>query len=154
MAPLKIITGRQNTILRKASEKVLKIDGRIKKLLKKMEQTMKKANGIGIAAPQIGENLRMCICLFNQGMPEQVLVPMINPEITDIAAEKIIQEEGCLSAPGIFGNVPRAKNLTVTFVNPQGKQQTLQLEGMNARIVQHELDHLEGTLCIDKFIKK
>ncbi len=143
---IKIETGQDNEILRKKSELIKQIDKKVLKLLKEMEKSMKEEKGVGLAAPQVGENIRMILVLLNN----KNLIPMINPVITVHSDATEIGEEGCLSLPGIWGNVKRYKEITARYQNEKGEKQILKLEGFNARIIQHEIDHLDGILFIDR----
>ncbi len=109
-----------------------------------MEETTIKADGLGIAAPQIGQSMRMCIVKMNGR-----LMPMVNPEITFRSTEKEYAEEGCLSLPNIWLQVPRSTSITVKYLDGKGKEQERMLRDMDARVVQHEVDHLDGKLIVD-----
>jgi peptide deformylase len=110
---------------------------------------MIQEDGIGIAAPQVGESIRLVI--INQ--KDKPLI-MINPRIITKSIRTEIAEEGCLSVPGVFGMVKRAKKIKATALDASGKQYVLKAEGLLARVIQHEVDHLNGILFIDKMIKK
>lgn len=117
----------------------------IKKLIADMIITMKSASGIGLAAPQVGYSLR----LFTINVEGKIYV-FINPEIKDIYAEKIPFEEGCLSVSKIWGPVVRPKKLMIKALNENGKLVKIRAKGLLARVIQHEIDHLNGILFIDK----
>ncbi len=147
-----IETGKQNPILRKKSAPVTVINKSIKKLIKDMEQTLVDAgNAIGLAAPQVGVHLRVMLITFfsDKNYEDGKILSMINPVIIDHSKETKIMEEGCLSIPGYFREVERPRDVVVTFTDIKGKEHTLSLSGMNAREVQHELDHLDGVLFTD-----
>lgn len=110
-----------------------------------MALTMLKKDGVGLAAPQIGKNIRL-ICVNTKEGP----VLMINPKITKRSFLKEWGEEGCLSVPDIFGLVKRSKKIRCQFINTDGKKCTIDAGGLMARVVQHEVDHLDGILFIDK----
>lgn len=110
-----------------------------------MAKTMVADKGIGLAAPQIGQNLRLIIINTKQGA--QV---MFNPKMTKVSFLKEWGEEGCLSIPKVFGDVKRHRSIECTFFDLEGKQQTATAEGLLARVIQHEIDHLNGILFIDK----
>ncbi|HBB03098.1 MAG: formylmethionine deformylase, peptide deformylase [Candidatus Peregrinibacteria bacterium GW2011_GWF2_38_29] len=148
MAKLKILTGTDNKILRTKSVEI-KPATKLTKLIKDMKDTLDEKD-LGLAAPQVGENVRMCLIRLNPSTKSETLVFMINPKITEMGREKEIGEEGCLSLPGIWVNVERAKNITVKFLDTKGKEQILMLERLNARIIQHEVDHLDGILMVDR----
>ncbi len=152
MAKLKIIVGENNPVLRAMSEPVKKFDNELKKFVKDLKATMVAAKGLGIAAPQVGRNIRVFIAVFNHGTSHKVVVPMVNPEILKHGEEIVLGEEGCLSLPGIFGKVERYKRVSVRYFDLDGAVQKLDLVGMNARVVQHENDHLNGVLIVDKIV--
>lgn len=123
----------------------------IKRLIRDMLDTVKKANGIGLAAPQISRDLNLAIVyLEDAGVPP---FPLINPKIIHRSKEMVEIEEGCLSMPGVFGLVNRPKKITVETQDLAGKKITLTDDGWIARVMQHEIDHLHATLIIDH-IKK
>ncbi|MDO8669583.1 MAG: peptide deformylase [Candidatus Buchananbacteria bacterium] len=142
---LKIIT-HPNPILRKRSQNVADVlSDKIQKLIPEMMETMKAKEGVGLAAPQIGQNIR----LFVVGYKDKNLV-IINPKIIKKSLLKEWDEEGCLSIPNKYGQVKRHKSLTVKYLNEGGQEQTLKASGLLARVIQHETDHLDGILFIDK----
>lgn len=142
---LKIETGENNEILRATSEPVKKIDKKILKLIKGMEESMKACKGVGLAAPQVGSDVRIITVLIDN----KNVVPMINPEITHHCDDMVYGEEGCLSLPGKWGQVKRYKEITVNFTDVKGEKRILKLDDFNARVVQHEIDHLNGILFTD-----
>lgn len=150
MAILKIQTGEKNPILRKMSVEVKKFDANLKKFVKNLRETMIKKDGLGLAAPQVGENIRAITVAMNYGGDNKVVVAMVNPVILWHDDKILIAEEGCLSLPGIFKNVERFKELEVEFFTVEGERSILKLEGLNARVIQHEIDHLDGVLFIDR----
>lgn len=117
----------------------------IQKLIQDMLMTMKEAKGIGLAAPQIGHSLR----IFAVNIGDKIYV-FINPEIKDISKDKIPFEEGCLSIQKTWGAVTRSKKLTIKALNENGKPIKIRAKGLLARVIQHEIDHLNGALFIDK----
>ena len=117
----------------------------IQKLIADMTLTMKAANGIGLAAPQVGRSLR----LFTVNAENKIYV-FINPEIKNFGDDKIPFEEGCLSVPKTWGPVVRPKKLTIKALDENGKPIKIRAKGLLARVIQHEMDHLNGTLFIDK----
>ncbi len=108
--------------------------------------TMKHAKGVGIAAPQVGECVR--VCWASQDGKHAVL--LINPVITSRSHEQVWAEEGCLSIPGVFGEVLRAATIDITYYDAQGIEQALHAENFLARVVQHEIDHLDGIVFTSK----
>lgn len=133
-----------NDKLRKVCKPVEKFDLRLRVLLKDMAETMYKANGVGLAAPQVGILRRVVVIDVGDG-----LVELVNPVITSFEGEQS-DLEGCLSVPGRRGIVTRPNRLTVCAKDAQGNDIQLEAEGFFARAVCHELDHLDGILYVDK----
>ncbi|MBQ1941645.1 MAG: peptide deformylase [Anaerovibrio sp.] len=131
--------------LKQECEIVDKIDSKIRKLLTNMAETMYKADGVGLAAPQIGVN--KCIVVMDVG-DENGLIEMVNPEIVEKEGS-MIDSEGCLSVPNVFGDVERFEKVTVEYLNRWGKKKRLTATGLLSRCIQHETDHLKGVLFID-----
>ncbi|MGB9840199.1 peptide deformylase [Thermovenabulum sp.] len=131
-------------ILRKKAREVTIFDNRLKMLIEDMAETMKKASGIGLAAPQVGILKRVIIVDIGEG-----LNVFINPEIIEMDGE-IIDVEGCLSIPGVYGEVARPQRLKVKAKDEKGLDFELEAEGLFARAICHEIDHLNGVLFIDK----
>lgn len=125
------------------TEELQKIE--IRQLILNMIQTLKAKDGAGLAAPQVGQNLKIAAINTEDG----VLV-LINPKILRKSWKKEIQEEGCLSLPEIFGLVKRSVKVNVLALNPDGKKIKFKVSGLFARVIQHEIDHLNGVLFIDK----
>ncbi len=122
-----------------------------KKLIRDMYDTVKKAEGIGLAAPQVGHSQAIIVVdLQNLGLNPFVL---INPEVLENSRKKTDLEEGCLSIPGVFGIVSRPEKITFRGQNSSGQEIIAQADGMLAKVLQHEIDHLNGVLILDK-IKK
>jgi peptide deformylase len=153
MAVLSVITGENNPTLLKKSKEVSKIDKDVGKLIKDMKDTLIAEEGVGLSAPQVGDNIRVIVVALQKRdkiSKDFTLVAMINPRIVSYSNEVWIAEEGCLSLPGDFMNVERAREITVGYLDEKGKEQTLGLENINARIVQHEVDHLDGILITER----
>lgn len=144
MSVLPILTGADNPVLRKKTKPVTKVTKSTLALFKDMEATLKHVQGLGLAAPQVGKSLRLCIAKIHENT-----TPLINPAITWKSKEMATLEEGCLSLPGLFVPVPRAMEITVQYLDTSGRQQERRLQGLDARVVQHEVDHLDGVLIID-----
>ncbi|MCA9364877.1 MAG: peptide deformylase [Candidatus Moranbacteria bacterium] len=117
----------------------------IKELIKEMTDAMHKANGLGLAAPQVGKNIQLCIIEV-----KETIHVFINPKITSQSKEKVIFEEGCLSIPGTFIPIIRHEKITVRFTNQNGNAQKIKATGLLAIALQHELDHLNGILIEDR----
>lgn len=158
MAKLNIQTGMENKILRAMSAEIdmsgKKSAKKLKKLVDDMRETMIESKGVGLAAPQVGENARVIVCLFNQGTNNELVTEMINPVITRFSEKMEVGEEGCLSLPGEFGMVARHAEIDVRFFDLKGEERNLRLKGLNAVIVQHEIDHLDGVLFMDRLTRQ
>lgn len=148
---LKLVT-IPNPILNKKTTLVKEFDAGLQKLVAEMIETCRASNGIGLAAPQIGKSIRLCIInLEHMGLEPFALV---NPKIVKKSWKKIILEEGCLSIPGVFGLVKRPVKIVVEAQNLDGKKSKLTADGLLARVIQHEIDHLDGILFTSKMIKQ
>ena len=143
-------------ILRRKAHKVEKIDQDLQKLIADMIETMRVAPGVGLAAPQVGVSSRVIVMEFgdeeNEEAPKK-LYTLINPEITFASEEKVSGIEGCLSVPGLLGEVDRNTKVIVRGMNRQGKMVKITAKGWLARIFQHEIDHLDGILYPDRASK-
>ena len=132
--------------LREVSSPVPCINEEIKILIDEMFITLKKSNGIGLAAPQIGKNIR----LFIVQLEEDSGMVFINPEVIRTSNEQCSMEEGCLSIPKVYEKVIRPKDVTLQYMDINGKKQLIQATGLLARVIQHEYDHLNGVLFVDR----
>lgn len=135
-------------VLKEVCQPVDKFDSTLRRLLDDMAETMYKQNGIGLAAPQVGQAIRVAVVDIQEG--KRGLVEMINPVIVKRSNDVEEDREGCLSVPDIFGDVLRSKKITVEYYNRRGKKQRLTATDLMARCIQHELDHLDGVLFINK----
>lgn len=134
-------------VLRQKAAEVAKLTKRTGFLIDDMMRIMKLAHGVGLAAPQVGISERVIVVA-----PEGVRsTAMINPVIVKAEGE-MVGEEGCLSIPGLYGDVKRYAYVEVEALDRKGRELVFELEGMSARIVQHEIDHLDGVLFTDKVI--
>jgi peptide deformylase len=145
-------------ILKKDPDPVLRQDNKkikdfsdkdLHELIDEMFETMQKENGVGLAAPQIGKNLKLCV-IEEAG----IRYILINPRITKYSKEIVSIEEGCLSVPGKFFPIKRPAEVNVCYYDRDGNRAKLRASGMLARACQHEIDHLNGILIIDKISKK
>jgi len=150
MKKLTIQTGANNPILRTVSKDIKKFDASLKKFAKEMKITMIEDDGLGLAAPQVGKNIRMVMVTLNYKTKQQVVTTMVNPKIISHGDETAIAEEGCLSLPNIYEKVERFVEIILEFMNLDGSKQVLALDDLNARVVQHEIDHLDAVLFIDR----
>lgn len=142
---LKIIT-HPNPILRQKAKLIADVsDAKIQKLIPELAELMLASDGLGIAAPQVAQSVRLIIVRYKDGN-----LAMLNPKITSRSILKEIDEEGCLSVPNTYGQVKRCKKITVKYQDERGKIHKLAGQGLLARVIQHEVDHLDGVLFIDK----
>lgn len=146
MAIYKIV-GLENNILREKAKTVPKITTNVLKLLDNMRETLYAAKGVGLAAPQVGVLKRVIVIDAGEGLLE-----LINPEIVEFAGQAI-DAEGCLSIPDAMGDVPRAAIVKVKYQDRQGREKFIRADSLLARALQHEIDHLDGVLMIDRAIK-
>jgi len=152
MSVKKIIT-EPNKILRQISKPVGKVGMREQSLMDDMLDTMYDANGIGLAAIQIGIPKRIVVIDINWNKGEKNPMYFVNPVIKTKVKEKSIYEEGCLSVPNQFAEIERPSKCEVEYLNYKGKKKILKAEGLLATCIQHEMDHLEGILFIDYLSK-
>lgn len=158
---IKKILLSSDPVLRKKSKPVAQIDKKIKELVKDLKDTLyvqKDPEGVGLAAPQIGKNLRVFVAKYKSF--ERVV---INPEIIKVNKSSAASHkpksrkeilEGCLSLPNYYGPLKRAKKITIKYLNESGKEVIETFEGFHAQIIMHEIDHLEGILFIDHLISE
>jgi peptide deformylase len=136
-------------VLKKKSKEVAQIDKDILKLLDDMAETMYGANGVGLAAPQVGENLRLIVVDADRENRGRHIYKLINPRI--VHSEGTIEsEEGCLSVPDLVIKVERAEKVSVEAILPDGSPTCIQAEDLFSIALQHEIDHLDGTLLTDR----
>lgn len=133
-------------ILREVAQKVEKIDDEILEILDSMVETMYETKGVGLAAPQVGISKRIFVCDQGDGVVRKV----INPVITPLTEKLIDCEEGCLSVPGIYKKVQRPEKIRVEYMNEKGEEVTEEIEGFLAIVMQHEYDHLDAVLFVDR----
>jgi peptide deformylase len=157
MTQLEIITPKNPTLRQKALP-VTVFDDELQTLIDNMVETMRAANGAGLAAPQVDQGLRLAVIetppdedeAGNEIADSRELHVIVNPEITWKSSREVEGVEGCLSIPGYVGEVARADSIRVRALDRRGKQLNLRLKGWTARIFQHEIDHLDGILYIDR----
>ena len=134
------------TALREIAQEVDKIDDEILEILDNMVETMHSAKGVGLAAPQVGISKRIFVCDQGDGVVRKV----INPVITPLTEKLMDFEEGCLSIPGIYKKVQRPEKIKIEYLSEKGESVTEEVEGSLAIIMQHEYDHLNAVLFVDK----
>lgn len=137
-------------VLREKSKAIENIDGDLVKFLNNMNETMQAANGLGLAANQVGKKVRaFTIDLSHFDVLAEPKI-IINPEIMDKSNDLVTGEEGCLSFPGLYQMIQRPNKVTIQTLDLDGKEYLFEAEGLIARVILHEIDHLNGVLFIDK----
>ncbi|HDQ93176.1 MAG TPA: peptide deformylase [Synergistetes bacterium] len=136
-------------ILQTKAAEIENIDGRVVHLAEDMAETMYAAPGVGLAAPQVGVSERLIVLDVRNKEGTTGLITLINPEIIE-AEGRVVEEEGCLSLPGITEDVPRAERVLVRGHDLDEREREIEAEGLLAVALQHEIDHLEGILFIDR----
>ena len=151
-----------NPILRKKSVQIKHDEIKTKKIQRlclDMAKTMKKKDGVGLAAPQIGKNIMLIAVnikeIYGRVLKQKIdkkndIVCMINPKIIKKSWAKELGDEGCLSVPDVFGKVKRHRKIICKYLDKKGKEVKIEANGLMARVIQHEIDHLDGILFIDK----
>ena len=150
---IKTILTEPNTLLRQVSQPVEQVGEPEKELMNDMLETMYAANGIGLAAIQIGVPKRIIVMDLSKEENKKLPMYFVNPVITKKNNEKTTYEEGCLSVPNQFAEIDRPSKCEVEYLDYNGHKQNLQAEGLLATCIQHEIDHLEGILFIDYLSK-
>jgi peptide deformylase len=147
------ITTLPDPVLRRKARKVTDFGPDLQVLIDDMVETMRAAPGVGLAAPQVALPLRVIVIEYGDPAEEDEpprLYALVNPEIARESRETDLGTEGCLSIPGVAGEVERAAAVTVKGLNRYGKPAKIKAEGWLARIFQHEIDHLDGVLFVDR----
>ncbi|SMF82713.1 peptide deformylase [Azospirillum oryzae] len=148
MARLPILVA-PHPILKRKAQPVAEVDARVVKLMDDMVETMYDANGIGLAAPQVGVLDRVIVVdVHEKGEPANP-IRLANPEIVWSSDEKSVCEEGCLSVPEQYAEVTRPQRIRVRYLDEKNQQQEIEADGMLATCIQHEIDHLNGVLFVD-----
>ncbi len=153
---LRTIVFTPEPVLRRKARPVTRFDGDFQQLIEDMVETMREAPGVGLAAPQVNVSQRLIVVEYGKEDDEEAppkLYVLANPEITRISTETEVGTEGCLSIPGVVGDVERATSLTIKGLNRHGQPTTVKANGWLARIFQHEVDHLNGVLFTDRATK-
>ncbi|HEB76045.1 MAG TPA: peptide deformylase [Nitrospirae bacterium] len=136
-------------VLKRKALSVEEVDGALQRLIDDMIETMYAAPGIGLAAPQVGESKRVIVVHVKLKEEEHPLIVLLNPEIIERDG-KVVSEEGCLSVPGYVSNIERAAAVRVRGLDREGRSVEIEAEGLLARALQHEIDHLDGLLFVDR----
>ena len=150
---LRTIVTMPDPVLRRKAHKVSTFDKDLQVLVDDMVETMREAPGVGLAAPQIAQSVRLIVIEFgdeeDEDAPKKLYV-MVNPEIVEASEEMVAGVEACLSVKGLVGDVERHQKIVVKGLNRYGKPSKIKAEGWLARIFQHEIDHLDGVLYTDR----
>lgn len=143
-------------VLRRKARKVTDFGPELQKLIDDMVETMHEAPGVGLAAPQVNVPLRVIVVEYGDDEDENVppkLYTLVNPEFTRMSPETVTGTEACLSIPGVAGECDRSESVTIKALNRQGKPVKIKAQGWLARVFQHEIDHLDGVLFVDRATK-
>lgn len=145
-----------NPVLKQRAKEVAKIDAKTVKIVDEMLATLEDnpRKGIGLAAPQVGLSIRIIIVKSGRKNDGAVTYALVNPEIIKKSPETEMEFEGCLSIPDTYGQVERSTKVVVKALNKGGKKITLRASNLFARVLQHEIDHLDGILMTDKIVGK
>ena len=150
---LRTIVTLPDPVLRRKAHKVPNFDKDLQVLVEDMIETMRAAPGVGLAAPQVAQSVRLIVVEYgdeeDEDAPKKLYV-LVNPEITEVSEEMVTGVEGCLSVPGLVGDVERCQKVVIKGLNRYGKPAKVKAEGWLARIFQHEIDHLDGILYTDR----
>jgi peptide deformylase len=137
-------------VLRQPAKRITKVDDEIRQLVREMLQTMYSKDGIGLAAPQVGVHKQLIVIDLEPDKPENQPLVLINPTIKQVSRDICVAQEGCLSIPGVYLDVKRPEVVEVTYKDEYGRPRTLQASGLLARCIQHEMDHLNGVVFVDR----
>lgn len=137
-------------VLRQPAKRINKVDDEIRKLAKQMLQTMYSEDGIGLAAPQVGIHKQLIVVDCEPDNSTKPPYILINPTITKASQNTCVIQEGCLSIPKVFLDVTRPEVIEVSFKDENGRPQKLKADGLLARVIQHEIDHLNGVMFVDR----
>ena len=132
------------------ARRIGKVDERVRDLVRDMLRSMYTARGIGLAAPQVGVHQQLLVIDLDLETPSTPPLVLINPEITTCSASVDTYEEGCLSIPGVYLDVVRPTAIQLSFRDEMGRPRTMKADGLMARCIQHEMDHLRGVLFVDR----
>jgi peptide deformylase len=148
MAKLPIIT-LPDPLLRRPSRPVERVDDALRRLADDMLETMYAAPGVGLAAVQVGEPIRLIVLDTTKEDEARQSLVLINPQIVSVGEEMRLHEEGCLSIPDVRIDIERPSSVRISYIDRDGQTQQLAAEGLTATAIQHEIDHLNGKLIID-----
>jgi peptide deformylase len=137
-------------VLRQPAKRITKIDDELRQLVREMLQTMYSADGVGLAAPQVAVQKQLIVIDIEPNEPANLPVILINPLIKKASSDVEVDQEGCLSIPNVYLDVQRFAAIEVSFKDEQGRPRHLSATGFLARAIQHEMDHLNGVLFVDR----
>ncbi|MBW4698427.1 MAG: peptide deformylase [Aphanocapsa lilacina HA4352-LM1] len=137
-------------VLRQGSKQISGINDEVRKLAQQMLQTMYSADGVGLAAPQVGVNKRLIVVDIDPENAARPPLVLVNPLIKQFSSDLAVDQEGCLSVPSIYADVRRPERVVATYRDLNGRPVTLEATGLLARCIQHEIDHLDGVLFVDR----
>ncbi|HIK05597.1 MAG TPA: peptide deformylase [Trichormus sp. M33_DOE_039] len=137
-------------VLRQPAKRINKVDDEIRQLIREMLQTMYSSDGIGLAAPQVGVNKQLIVIDCEPDNPANPPLVLINPTIKQFSQEVCTAQEGCLSIPGVYMDVKRPEVVEVSYKDENGRPQTLKATDLLGRCIQHEMDHLNGVVFVDR----
>ena len=136
--------------LRQPAKRIAKVDDAVRQLVRDMLQTMYSSDGIGLAAPQVAVNKQLIVIDCEPDNPANEPLVLINPQIKSYSQDLCTGEEGCLSVPGVYMDVVRPQAIEVAYKDEQGRPRKLKASGLLSRVIQHEMDHLNGVLFVDR----
>jgi peptide deformylase len=137
-------------VLRQPAKRINKVDDEVRQLAKEMLQTMYSEDGIGLAAPQVGVHKQLIVIDCELDNPTTPPLVLINPTVKQQSRDMCVIQEGCLSIPGVFLDVTRPEVIEVSYKDENGRPQKLTAKGLLARVIQHEMDHLNGVMFVDR----
>jgi peptide deformylase len=141
-------------VLRQPTKRIAKVDAETRQMIRQMLQTMYSEDGIGLAAPQVAINKQLIVVDIEPDNAARPPLILINPVLKSLSQDIAVEQEGCLSIPGVYLDVKRPSTIEVSFKDEQGRLQTLATDGLLARAIQHEIDHLNGVLFVDRVENK
>ena len=136
--------------LRQPAKRIAKVDDTVRQLVRDMLQTMYSSDGIGLAAPQVAVNKQLIVIDCEPDNPANEPLVLINPQIKSYSKDLCTGEEGCLSVPGVYMDVVRPQAIEVAYKDEHGRPRKLKASGLLSRVIQHEMDHLNGVLFVDR----
>ena len=141
-------------VLRQPAKRIVKVDDELRQLIRDMLQTMYSQDGVGLAAPQVGIHKQLVVVDVEPEDQTKLPLVLINPVIKSLTGDLCTDQEGCLSIPGVYLDVQRPDTIEVAYKDEHGRPQTLKANGFLARAIQHEIDHLNGVLFVDRVENK